>query len=101
MKKLFIATAALASLASTAAFAEVNLNVDIGGPAYVAPAPVYVAPAPVYVAPAPAVVVVDPHHRHMQNDQLYWQEQRERAAWEHAHPGGHWDHDRWAHEHHK
>lgn len=44
MKKLLIATVALASLSATAAQAQINLDIGIGGgPAYVAePAPVIV-----------------------------------------------------------
>lgn len=33
MKKLFLATTTLATLASASAYAEINLNVDIGEPA--------------------------------------------------------------------
>ena len=40
---------------ATAASAEVNVSVGIGGPAYYEPAPVYQAPPPVYYQPAPPV----------------------------------------------
>jgi len=96
MKKLLLTTAALVLLGSTSAYAQLDLNVSIGRPA-----PVYVAPAPVMVAPQPVVVVNEPHHRNIYNDQLYWQEARERERWEHEHPGGHWDHAGWVREHHR
>ena len=69
MKRMFgIVTAAGLLAAAPAAFAEVDVSIDIFAPAPVVslPAPVYVAPAPVYVAPAPRVVearYVEPHWR--------------------------------------
>jgi hypothetical protein len=95
MKKLLLTATALALLAGSSAYARVDVDVNIGGPAVLQPAPVYVAPAPVYVPPTG--VIYEPHHR--SSDFRYWQERREREAWEHAHPGGRWDHNGWVHAH--
>ncbi len=94
MKKLLLTATALSLLVSASAYAEVNFDLNIGTPAVVAPAPVVVAPAPVIVQ-QPGVVY---EHRR-DRDWRYWQERRERERWEHDHPGGHWDHDRWMHDH--
>ena len=89
--------------ASSAAFAHVDIGVDIGVPGVVyAPPPppvVYAPPPPVVYAPAPApgVVVVSPgwYGERYYDGRRYW----DRDAWEERHPG--WDHDRdhWHHEH--
>lgn len=65
-KKLVLAIAAL-TLTSGAAYAQLNVDLNIGQPApvYVAPAPVY---APAYVEPYPHYY--DPHHRG--HDYAYW-----------------------------
>jgi len=55
------AVAAVAGLSAAPAMAGgVSVGVNIGVPAYVAPAPVYVAPAPVYVRPAPVYAAPPP-----------------------------------------
>lgn len=63
-------------LASTSAFARVDLELNVGAPGYMAPAPVYApayaAPAPVYVAPYPSYY--DPYHR--RHDWHYWQDRK-------------------------
>jgi hypothetical protein len=46
---------ALLFAGSQAAMAGVSLGLNVGVPAYFAPAPVYVAPAPVYAPPAPVM----------------------------------------------
>jgi len=69
-KKVLLTGIALAMLASTSAYAEFNVDVNLGVPV-----------APVYVAPAPAIIVnpaypgyYDPHHR--RGDWRYWQNHR-------------------------
>lgn len=80
MKKFLAISASLCAgavmfLSATPAMArvDVDLNVGIPGPVYVAPQPVYVQPRPVYVEPRPVYVQPRPvyyerydrhHHRH-------------------------------------
>lgn len=52
MKKYVLAiSGAAAALACSSAMAWVNVGINFGFPAIIAPEPVYVAPAPVYAAP--------------------------------------------------
>jgi len=87
-KKLLLTSLTLGLLCSASAHAETNLNVDLdlGGPAIVEPAPVYAAPVvvaqPAYIV-HPWVHSWDPHHRAA--DWRYWQERKARDH-------GHWDH---------
>lgn len=76
MKKFLAISASLTvgalmffSAAPAMARVDVDLNVGIPGPVYVAPQPVYVQPRPVYVQPRPVYVQPRPvyyerHHRH-------------------------------------
>ncbi|MGF6842416.1 hypothetical protein QF001_006311 [Paraburkholderia youngii] len=83
--------AGLAIGASTAAFAHVDVGVNIGVPGIaVAPAvveappppPVYVQPAPVYAPPPPAVVIAPGWYGDRYYDgRRYW----ERREWERHH----------------
>ncbi len=84
ISKTLLAGAALAYLLSgvSAHANELNVELNLGQPEYVAPAPVIVAPSPAYVT-APWVEGYDPHHR--RHDWRYW----------HDHPRGHPDH--WDH----
>ncbi len=67
-KKILLSSAVFYLLGAAAATAEVNVDLSLGGPAYVAaPAPVYVSPYPTYYDPA-----------HRGHDFRYWQE-RHRA----------------------
>jgi hypothetical protein len=89
MKKILAISAALVAgtmmLAAAPAMARVDVDVNLGVPApvYVAPRPVYVQPRPVYVAPQP-VYYVKPHHHHRR-----WHRDRDRDGvpdrWDH-HP---------------
>jgi len=77
MKKILAISASLCagavmffSAAPAMARVDVDLNVGIPGPVYVAPQPVYVQPRPVYVQPRPVYVQPRPvyyeryHHHH-------------------------------------
>lgn len=80
MKKLVLAGAAIALLTSVSAYAgEINLGINLGGPAYVAPAPVIASPGYI-VAPAPVPGYYDPHHR--RGDYRYWHD-RHPDRWHH------------------
>ncbi|NML31129.1 hypothetical protein [Paraburkholderia antibiotica] len=78
--------AGLAIGASSAAFAHVDVGVNIGVPAVVEapPPPVYVQPAPVYAPPPPAAVVITPgwYGDRYYDGHRYW----ERHDWERRHP---------------
>ncbi|HTH45001.1 MAG TPA: hypothetical protein VL528_07960 [Oxalicibacterium sp.] len=70
MKKILAFSAALIAgtsmmLAAAPAMARVDVDVNLGVPApvYVAPRPVYMQPRPVYVAPQPVYYVKHRHHR--------------------------------------
>ncbi|WP_085481995.1 hypothetical protein [Paraburkholderia susongensis] len=89
--------AGLAIGASSAAFAHVDVGVNIGipgvavAPVYAPPPPVYVQPAPVY-APPPAVVIAPGWYNDRYYDgHRYW----ERRDWERHH--GDWDDRRGPH----
>jgi hypothetical protein len=77
--------AGLAVSVSSAAFAHVDVGVDIGVPGIAtAPEPVYAAPPPVYTGPPPApVVVVSPgrYGDRYYDGHRYW----ERREWERHH----------------
>ncbi|MBN3805722.1 hypothetical protein GXB81_22090 [Paraburkholderia sp. Ac-20336] len=82
--------AALAIGVSSAAFAHVDVGVNIGIPGVVVapPPPVYVQPAPVYVAPPPAVVIAPGWYGDRYYDgHRYWG----RDEWEHHHEEWHGD----------
>jgi hypothetical protein len=108
--------AGLAIGASSAAFAHVDVGVNIGvpgiavAPAVVeAPPPVYVQPAPVYAPPPPPAVVIQPgwYADRYYDGRRYWERREwERHEWERRH--GDWrdargphgdDHDRGWHGH--
>ncbi len=85
--KMILSGLALYLLSGATAYAEINVGVNLGGPAYV------VASPPVYVSPYP--YYYDPRHRN--HDFGYWEEQRrirERRD--------HWDngrHEGWNNDH--
>lgn len=64
-KKLFLMAATFYCLGITAAYPQVNVQLGIGEPAYIAPAPAYVSPYPGYY---------DPQHR--RRDYEYWRQRR-------------------------
>jgi hypothetical protein len=85
MKKILAFSAALVAgagmlLAASPAMARVDVDVNLGvpGPVYMAPEPFYVQPRPVYVAPRPVyfaprpVYYMEPHRRH------HWRHDRDR-----------------------
>lgn len=76
IKKLLVGTAMLSCLFSASAYAnELNIDLNLGGPEYVAPTPVYAAPvvvAPSYGYSGAHWVGNDPHHR--LHDQMYWRQ---------------------------
>jgi len=84
--------AGLAFGVSSAAFAHVDVGVNIGIPGVVVapPPPVYVQPEPVYVAPPPAVVIAPGWYGDRYYDgRRYW----DRREWEHHHHEWHDDDD--------
>ncbi len=94
--KLLLTGLAACMLSGASAYAgDFNVDLNIGGGGEPSGSVAYVAPAPVYVQPVPAYY--DPHHS--AGDWRYWQEKRDREAWEHEHRGQRWDHNRWAHDH--
>ena len=64
-KRILISGLAFYLLSGAIAHAEINVNLDLGGPAYAVASPVYVSPYPQYYDPG--------HRRH---DYGYWQGQR-------------------------
>lgn len=83
-KKIFLSAAAIYLLSSAAADAQMNVQLNVGAPAYmVAPAPVYMSPYPDYYDP-----------RHRRHDYQYWQHRNG-----HAGNGGHEEHGREEQEH--
>jgi len=68
-KKILLSAVAVYVLGATAAYAQLDVQVNLGGPAYVAP----VATAPVYVRPYPANY--DPGHR--DHDFAYWRDHKD------------------------
>lgn len=86
-KRILLSAAALYLLSSAAAYAQLNVELNLGQPAYVEAAPVY---APVYMAPYPTYY--DPRHR--DHDYGYWREHR--RGYGHSDNGRHegWDRDR-------
>ncbi len=93
MKNQLLIGSIFCMLASAPAFAnEINLDVNLGGPAVVAPAPVVMAPAPVVMAPQAVIVEqpepvfverpgYDPYHR----DHKYWEQREAHERWVRAH----------------
>ena len=80
MKKLVLATGLLL-VSAVSAQAQLNVDLNLGGPAYVEPRPVYVEPRPVYVAPRPIYVAPRPIYRtyghgdhHHNYDYDYWRD---------------------------
>jgi hypothetical protein len=70
MKRILI-TATLIGLSTTAAHAEIDVNIGIGQPGYYTPAPVYIEPAPIYVQPYYG------NDRHRNYDWSYWRTRNE------------------------
>ena len=75
-QKMLLGAAVLYLLSGSAAYAQLNVELNVGQPAYVEPAPAYVAPYPTYY---------DPHHRN--HDLGYWRDL-------HRRDGRHDDHRR-------
>jgi hypothetical protein len=65
-KETLLGAAALYLLTATIAYAEVNVDLNIGVPTYVVPAPAYISPYPTYYDPA-----------HRGRDWGYWREHHE------------------------
>ena len=83
-EKMLLSAAVLYLLSGAIAYADgINVELNLGQPAYVESAPVYVAPYPTYY---------DPRHRN--HDFGYWREQR--RGHEHSDNGRHegWNNDR-------
>lgn len=81
-RKVLLGTAAFYLVCSTAAHAQMSVQLNLGQPAYmVAPAPAYVSPYPDYYDPG--------HRRH---DYAYWQHRQ-------GHNNGHAGQNRAEHEH--
>jgi len=92
MKKLLLTSAALYLLASASAFAQFDLNVNLGGGVEQL--------TPAVIIPSPAVVNYagyDPYHR--DHDARYWRERREHERWEHEEHARR-EHERYDHRDH-
>jgi len=74
-QKVLLGAVALYLLTTASAYAQLDVQLNLGGPAYIAPAPVYVSPYPSYY---------DPHHK---RNWKYWEDQR--RAREHSDNGRH------------
>lgn len=64
-----LAGALLLSAAPAMARVDVDVNLGIPAPIYVAPSPVYMAPRPVYVQPRP--IYVHPHRHYYHHKRYY------------------------------
>jgi len=78
-KTIFLSVAAVYLLSSTAVYAQMSVQLNVGAPAYI------VAPVPVYASPYPNYY--DPRHR--RHDFEYWQHHRGNDHREHADNGNH------------
>ncbi|MBN3727846.1 hypothetical protein [Burkholderia sp. Ac-20379] len=117
MKSLRVAslvTGLAALCVSGAAMAGVSVGINLGAPAYVAPAPVYAPPPPAYYQPAPVyapppAIIIGWHGDRYWDGRRYWgrQEWYRRhggpgwhgggPGWHGGGPGWHGGHDGWRH----